>query len=116
MDLSASREGLRTYARGRAYDPNRYPITPYRDPNGPAKPVEEEPKELTEEDKAILAETNPELMAQAEAAEKAAETSAVEAPVEEAPAADTPMEDAPTGENGDYETAYADEDGEDTEK
>lgn len=36
-DVSASREGLRTYARGRAYDPNRYPITPYHDPDGPKK-------------------------------------------------------------------------------
>ena len=33
---AASREGLRTYARGRAYDPDRYPVTPYHDPNGPA--------------------------------------------------------------------------------
>ena len=32
-DVSASREGMRTYARGRAYDPNRYPITPYWDPD-----------------------------------------------------------------------------------
>lgn len=24
--------GVRAYARGRAYDPNRYPVTPYRDP------------------------------------------------------------------------------------
>ena len=39
VDLSASREGLRAYARGRAYDPNRYPITPYWNPNGPAKPA-----------------------------------------------------------------------------
>ena len=29
-----SRVGMRTYARGRAYDPNRYPVTPYRDPDG----------------------------------------------------------------------------------
>lgn len=27
-----SRVGVRSYARGRAYDPNRYPVTPYRDP------------------------------------------------------------------------------------
>lgn len=27
-----SRVGMRPFARGRAYDPNRYPITPYRDP------------------------------------------------------------------------------------
>ncbi len=33
IDLSASREGMRPYARGRAYDPNRYPITPYSDPD-----------------------------------------------------------------------------------
>lgn len=33
VDVSASREGIRAYARGRAYDPNRYPITPYYDPN-----------------------------------------------------------------------------------
>ena len=90
VDVSASREGLRTYARGRAYDPNRYPVTPYRDPNGPAQPVEEEPKELTEEDKKILAESNPQLMAQAEAAEQAAK------------------DDASPEEEG-YEEAYADE-------
>lgn len=27
-----SRVGVRAYARGRSYDPNRYPVTPYRDP------------------------------------------------------------------------------------
>ena len=27
-----TRVGVRAYARGRAYDPNRYPVTPYRDP------------------------------------------------------------------------------------
>ena len=79
MDVSASREGLRTYARGRAYDPNRYPITPYRDPNGPAKPVEEEPKELT---------------AQAAEAEKADDAPGPEAPVEE---------------DGAYEEAYSED-------
>ena len=30
---TASREGLRTYARGRTYDPDRYPTFPYQDPN-----------------------------------------------------------------------------------
>lgn len=35
VDVSASRVGLRAYARGRAYDPNRYGgVTPYRDPQG----------------------------------------------------------------------------------
>ena len=101
-DVSASREGLRTYARGRAYDPNRYPITPYRDPNGPAKPVEEEPKELTEEEKQILNQSNPELAAQAAAAEKAAKAEKTAG----VPDASEPSED------GDYEEAYSD-DGED---
>ena len=91
-DVSASREGLRTYARGRAYDPNRYPITPYHDPNGPARPVEEESKELTEEEKQILAETNPELAAQAAEAEKTAQTP-----------------DTPVAEEGDYEEAYSED-------
>ena len=92
VDLSASREGLRAYARGRAYDPNRYPVTPYWDPNGPARPAGEEPTELTEEEKEIVAQSNPELAAQAEAAQrKAKETQ------------------APSEDGGDYEEAYADE-------
>ena len=53
MDLSASREGLRAYARGRAYDPDRYPITPYRDPDGPAAEPE------LEEETAFSAPTAP---------------------------------------------------------
>lgn len=99
VDVSASREGLRTYARGRAYDPNRYPVTPYRDPNGPAQPVEEEPKELTEEDKKLLAESNPQLMAQAEAAEQAAIQAGAKAAREK-----TLVE-----EDGDYEEAYSED-------
>ena len=99
-DVSASREGLRTYARGRAYDPNRYPVTPYHDPNGPAKPAEEESKGLTQEEKEILAEANPELMAKAEAAEQAAKAAAETAPA------------APEEDGADYEEAYADEGGE----
>ncbi len=94
VDLSASREGLRAYARGRAYDPNRYPVTPYHDPNGPAKPAVEEPAGLTEEEKEIVAQSNPELAAQAEAAERKAREA-----------------EAPSEESGDYEEAYADDDG-----
>ena len=93
VDISASREGIRTYARGRAYDPNRYPITPYRDPNGPARSALEEPEEPAEEEKQILTES-PELTAKAEAA-------APQAPVSEVPAEER--------EDGDYEEAYADE-------
>ena len=103
--MSASREGLRTYARGRAYDPDRYPITPYHDPNGPSKSVEaeeEDPRKLTEEEKKILAESNPELAAQAAAAEKAAKAEKT---------ADVPDASEPS-EDGDYEEAYSD-DGED---
>lgn len=90
VDLSASREGLRAYARGRAYDPNRYPSTPYYDPNGPAKPLEEEPEALTQEEKELVARSNPELAARAEAAEQKA---------------------GGPEDGGDYEEAYA-EDGE----
>ena len=56
VDNSASREGLRSNARGRAYDPNRYPTFEYHDPSVKVeKPVEEEP--LTEEEKELLAES-----------------------------------------------------------
>lgn len=46
-----SRVGMRTYARGRAYDPNRYTVTPYHDPDGkaPVTPLAEEQKELVTE-------------------------------------------------------------------
>lgn len=88
VDMSASREGLRAYARGRAYDPNRYPVTPYYDPNGPAKPEPEEPTELTEEEKQIVAQPNPELLARAAVTEQAAEEQAPEEGYEEAYAED----------------------------
>lgn len=65
---TASREGLRTYARGRLYDPDRYPITPYRDPNEIAREQWEEQKKAAEERKAA----------------KGKKKSAVPAPVEEA--------------------------------
>ncbi len=35
--VTASREGIRAYARGRTYDPERYPTFPYEDPNVIAK-------------------------------------------------------------------------------
>lgn len=84
VDAAASREGMRTYARGRAYDPNRYPITPYVDPNEKNK-KKDEPKEevvepLTEEEKALLIESGIALPDETpvetveEAVEEAAET------------------------------------------
>ena len=99
-----SRVGMRAYARGRAYDPNRYPVTPYRDPN--AK-VEKTPEvtELTEEEKNILAEENPTLL----------EAATVETPVEETVAVETTAVEADTAASeetdaeGDYEAPYAEE-------
>lgn len=41
---TASREGIRAYARGRLYDPERYPTFPYQDPNDLAKQAQEEQK------------------------------------------------------------------------
>lgn len=97
VDLSASREGIRAYARGRAYDPNRYPVTPYHDPNGEEKPVdtgaETEPEALTDEEKALLAEVG--------AVYSEGETAAAD---EESPA-----ESGTEAGSGDYEEAYADE-------
>lgn len=87
VDLTASREGMRTYARGRAYDPNRYPITPYVDPN----PVRHTPEEDVEPE-----ETEPETR----------QTMApVEPPVVTDPVEQTPDQD----QSGDYEEAYAPE-------
>ena len=92
VDLTASREGLRAYARGRAYDPNRYPVTPYWDPDGPAKPEPEEP-----------------------AAEKAGDEMKIvslgeKVPIEAAPAAGQTPAEEPADDGGDYEEAYAEDD------
>lgn len=59
----ASQEGLRRFARGRAYDPGRYPVTPYHDPSGPAKKETEDAGPLPEEEKALSAGTQPETAA-----------------------------------------------------
>jgi len=88
IDNSASREGLRSNARGRAYDPNRYPITPYHDPDEKYKKPEPELEPLTEEEKEILAEAG------------------VEIPeVEET----VIVEQSETETEADYEEAYAEE-------
>lgn len=89
VDVTASREGMRTYARGRAYDPNRYPITPYVDPNPVRHTVEEdvEPEETEVEQKntTTTAPVNPPVVPEA-----------VEA-------------DQDLDQDGDYEEAYAPE-------
>lgn len=97
IDNSASREGLRSNARGRAYDPNRYPITPYHDPDDKHKKPAPEEESLTEEEKEILAEAG------------------VEIPEETAAEVETAVE---VEAEGDYEEAYSSEskDGEPEEK
>ena len=52
---TASREGIRAYARGRLYDPERYPTFPYQDPNDLAKQAQEEQQRLAEEQKTAKA-------------------------------------------------------------
>ncbi len=87
----ASREGLRAYARGRMYDPDRYPTFPYQDPNELIKEklarLEEEKaagKGRRKKDKdAVL----PPAPAQETPAEEAVETAAP-APQPEVPAAE----------------------------
>lgn len=91
IDKSASRVGMRQYARGRAYDPNRYPVTPYHDPSKPRKEEPEEAAELTEEEKAILAE-DAQGTALLEQAEAAAAQEAAEAETEDAAEAEAGSE------------------------
>ena len=92
VDNTASREGLRSNARGRAYDPNRYPTFAYVDPNEKnKKPAAEEETALTEEEKEILTEAG------------------VEIPVEVAEVEQTQVEN-------DYEEAYAPESEEEDSK
>lgn len=94
VDLTASREGLRAYARGRAYDPNRYPVTPYYDPSGPAKSAQEEPEEPAPE----KAEDEVKIVSLGE-----------KAPIEAVPSAGQSPEEKPAGDSGDYEEAYAED-------
>ena len=57
---SDSRVGMRTYARGRAYDPNRFGgVTPYHDPNAPEIPEDAENALAGEELASALPETSP---------------------------------------------------------
>lgn len=57
INKSDSREGMRTYARGRNYDPNRFGgVTPYRDPSKPQAAAE-----ATDPDEELLDTQIPEL-------------------------------------------------------
>lgn len=51
----ASREGIRAYARGRLYDPDRYPTFPYQDPNEILKAQEAQQQKQLEEQAAAKA-------------------------------------------------------------
>lgn len=87
---TSGRVGIRTYARGRSYDGNRYPITEYRDPD--AKPIPETPVSAPEK----AAEPAPEKIIEQTA--PAAETSAPEAEQNIAAPAENAAAPAETGE------------------
>lgn len=97
IDKSASRVGMRQYARGRAYDPDRYPVTPYRDRNEVKK--EEEPAGLTDEEKEILSQdaAGQSLLEQAEASEAHENAAPAES------ASDAPIYDKPDYDRPDYD-------------
>ena len=85
---SASRVGMRTYARGRLYDPDRYPTFPYQDPNDLYREEAAKRQKLAEEAQAEK---------EAKKSKKGKTAPAVEAPVEEttspeAPVLETPVE------------------------
>jgi YidC/Oxa1 family membrane protein insertase len=93
---TASREGLRTYARGRTYDPDRYPTFPYEDPNKILQKKREEMAAAAEakqakkggkKDKAAVA-----------AAPVVEETVETVTPVETAPVDTTPVHTEPAAE------------------
>lgn len=91
----ASREGLRAYARGRMYDPDRYPSFPYQDPNELilAKLAQIEEAKASKGKKKAQAAAPAEPEAQQPAAQEVPETvQAVEAPAPEAEAAEAAEE------------------------
>ncbi len=101
VDLSASRSGMRSYARGRAYDPDRYAVTPYRDPDAKYKKTDPDLEPLTDEEKELLAESGIEVPQ--------------EAPAEIAEAAES-AEGTADETAEDFEEAYAPESEDETPK
>ena len=92
----ASREGLRAYARGRMYDPDRYPTFPYQDPNElikeklarlEAEKAAGKGKRGKKDKDAVLPPAAPQ-----EAPKEEAVQAAAPAPQPEAPAAEEPEE------------------------
>lgn len=97
---TASREGLRTYARGRTYDPDRYPTFPYEDPNKLLKKKREEQAAAAEEAQKAKksGKKNKAAVAAAPAASNLEEVVEKVTPVE-TPAADTtPVHTEPAAE------------------
>lgn len=103
---TASREGLRTYARGRTYDPDRYPTFPYEDPN---KILEKKRAEMAAAAEAKQAKKGGKKDKAAVAAAAAAPV--VEEVVETAPVDTTPVHTEPAAEveEGFVEESFLDE-------
>lgn len=103
---TASREGLRTYARGRTYDPDRYPTFPYEDPN---KILEKKRAEMAAAAEAKQAKKGGKKDKAAVAAAAAAPV--VEETVETAPVDTTPVHTEPAAEveEGFVEESFLDE-------
>ena len=87
LNKEDSRIGMRAYARGRAYDPNRYPTFPYHDPSQASEKAEETAEAPAEDVKELPAEQTP----------------VVEVPAETVAAEDT---------SADYEAPYAEDNNE----
>ena len=109
---TASREGLRTYARGRTYDPDRYPTFPYEDPN---KILEKKRAEMAAAAEAKQAKKGGKkdkaAVAAAAAAPVVEETVEKVIPVETAPVDTTPVHTEPAVEveEGFVEESFLDE-------
>ena len=95
---TASREGLRTYARGRTYDPDRYPTFPYEDPNKLLQKKREEMAAAAEAKQAKKGGKKDKAAVAAAAAPVVEETGETVTPVETAPVDTTPVHTEPATE------------------
>ena len=95
---TASREGLRTYARGRTYDPDRYPTFPYEDPNKLLQKKREEMAAAAEAKQAKKGGKKDKAAVAAAAAPVVEETVETVTPVETAPVDTTPFHTEPAAE------------------
>ena len=96
---TASREGLRTYARGRTYDPDRYPTFPYEDPNKLLQKKREEMAAAAEAKQAKKGgKKDKAAVAAAAAAPVVEETVETVTPVETAPVDTTSVHTEPAAE------------------